>query len=140
MKIEWLALGLLLLALVGAIWNSITQLITRPTADYSRVTADNNAVTEVNTRAPEANTASLLGAQATVEASTDRLQPATRQKRSIRFCGDCGYELARDNDGACPMCARFEQLRVDLAAHRAGTLDTNVSVGAEDFASHRPAR
>jgi len=65
---------------------------------------------------------------------------ANPKKRSVRFCGDCGYELARDNDGACPMCARFEQLRIDftvprpsdLAAHRAGTLDTNVPVVADD--------
>ena len=50
------------------------------------------------------------------------------RRRGIRFCGDCGYELARDNDGACPMCRRFEQLRIDftvprpsdLAAERAG--------------------
>lgn len=37
------------------------------------------------------------------------------RKRRIRFCGDCGYELAPDNDGTCPMCPRLEQLRLDLA-------------------------
>ncbi len=40
------------------------------------------------------------------------------KKRSIRFCGHCGYELARDNDGACPMCRRFEQLRLDFSVPR----------------------
>jgi hypothetical protein len=57
------------------------------------------------------------------------------KKRSVRFCGDCGYELARDNDGTCPMCRRFEQLRLDftvprpsdLATHRAGSRNTDLS-------------
>jgi hypothetical protein len=50
-----------------------------------------------------------------------------RKKRAIRFCGDCGYELAPHHDGPCPMCPRFEQLRMDfavasgMAAPRAGT-------------------
>ena len=43
-------------------------------------------------------------------------------KRSIRFCGDCGYELARDNDGTCPMCRRFEQLRIDFTVPRPSDL------------------
>lgn len=49
------------------------------------------------------------------------------RKGAIRICADCGYELALGHDGPCPMCPRFEQLRVDfamprpseLAAHRA---------------------
>lgn len=57
------------------------------------------------------------------------------RKRSARFCRDCGYELAPDNDGTCPMCARIRQLRMDftvprpsdLAAHRTGSLATDVS-------------
>jgi hypothetical protein len=57
------------------------------------------------------------------------------KKRSVPFCGDCGYELARDNDGTCPMCRRFEQLRLDFivprpsdfAAHRPGSRNTGVS-------------
>ena len=57
------------------------------------------------------------------------------KKRSVRFCGDCGYELARDNDGTCPMCRRFEQLRLDftvprpsdIATHRTGSRHTDVS-------------
>jgi hypothetical protein len=40
------------------------------------------------------------------------------RKRRLRFCGDCGYELSPDNDGTCPMCPRFEQLRLDLAVAR----------------------
>lgn len=59
--------------------------------------------------------------------------------RRVRFCGDCGYELARDNDGTCPMCRRFEQFRLDfsvprpsdVAAHRAGSRRTDVP-GAPD--------
>ena len=57
------------------------------------------------------------------------------KKRSVRFCGDCGYELASDNDVTCLMCPRFEQLRLDftvprpsdLAAHRPGSRNTDVS-------------
>ena len=57
------------------------------------------------------------------------------KKRSVPFCGDCGYELARDNDGTCPMCRRFEQLRLDFivprpsdfAVHRPGSRNTDVS-------------
>ena len=57
------------------------------------------------------------------------------KKRSVRFCGDCGYELARDNDGTCPMCLRFEQSRLDfvvprptdLATHRPDSRNTDVS-------------
>ena len=57
------------------------------------------------------------------------------KKRQTRFCPDCGYELARDNDGPCQMCARFRQLGLDfivprpsdLAAHRPGSRNTDVS-------------
>ena len=63
------------------------------------------------------------------------------KKRSGRFCGDCGYELARDNDGTCPMCSRFKQLRSDLtvprpsdlAAHRAKARDTSVSAAPDEW-------
>lgn len=63
------------------------------------------------------------------------------KKRRIRFCGDCGYELARDNDGTCPMCPRFQQLRLDftvprpsdLAAHRAASPDTDVAGAADEW-------
>lgn len=62
-----------------------------------------------------------------------------RRKRANKFCGDCGYELARDNDGTCPMCPRFEQLRLestvptpgDLAAHGAEARDTNVAAAPD---------
>ncbi len=62
----------------------------------------------------------------------------SRKKRSGRFCGDCGYELARDNDGPCPMCPRFEQLRTvprpsDLAAHQIGSRDANHSGHADEW-------
>ena len=63
------------------------------------------------------------------------------KNRSVRFCGDCGYELARDNDGTCPMCRRFEQLGVDftvprpsdLATHRAGSRNTDVAGVSDDW-------
>ncbi len=42
--------------------------------------------------------------------------PRTRKRTVRRFCGDCGYELALDSDGKCPMCARFAQLRLDSIA------------------------
>ena len=62
------------------------------------------------------------------------------KKRAIRICGDCGYELRPDNDGPCPMCERFEQLRIDftvprpsdLAAHRADVRHTDVLSAAPD--------
>ena len=54
------------------------------------------------------------------------------KKSRVRYCGDCGYELAPDHAGTCPMCARFQQLRIDftvprpsdLAAHHVETLGT----------------
>lgn len=52
------------------------------------------------------------------------------KKRSIRFCGDCGYELARDNDGTCPMCRRFEQLRSDFIVPRPGDIARQQAAGA----------
>lgn len=39
-------------------------------------------------------------------------------KPVTRFCGDCGYELAPANEGRCPMCARFEQLRMEFVVPR----------------------
>lgn len=62
-------------------------------------------------------------------------QTESLKKRGVRFCADCGYELARDNDGTCPMCRRLEQLGLDftvprpseLATHRAGSRNTDVS-------------
>jgi hypothetical protein len=41
-----------------------------------------------------------------------------RKKAATRFCGDCGYEFARDDTGECRMCARFEQLREESAVLR----------------------
>ena len=70
-----------------------------------------------------------------------------RKTAAVRFCGACGYELARVRaDDECPMCARFEQLRIDftvprpseLAGLRTGPderLDVNQPVASED----RPA-
>ena len=37
-----------------------------------------------------------------------------RKKAAARFCGECGYELARDSTGGCPMCARFAQFRTEV--------------------------
>lgn len=62
-------------------------------------------------------------------------QTESLKKRGVRFCADCGYELARDNDGTCPMCRRLEQLGLDftvprpsdLATHRAGSRNADVS-------------
>ena len=39
-----------------------------------------------------------------------------RKTAAPKFCGDCGYKFARDLTGPCPMCARFEQLRIQVAA------------------------
>jgi hypothetical protein len=58
------------------------------------------------------------------------------QARRIRYCGDCGYELSRENDGTCPMCPRLDQIRSDfivprpsdMAAHRA-RIDRQGSAG-----------
>ena len=36
-------------------------------------------------------------------------------KTAARYCGDCGYELARDSTAQCPMCARYEQFRTAAA-------------------------
>ena len=57
------------------------------------------------------------------------------KKHAIRICSNCGYKFRPDDDGACPVCARFEQLRIDftvprpsdLAAHRAEVRDTEVA-------------
>ena len=37
-----------------------------------------------------------------------------RKKAAARFCGECGYELAPDSTGECPMCARFAQFRSEV--------------------------
>ena len=42
-----------------------------------------------------------------------------------RFCGNCGYELALEGDGTCPMCPRFEQFRVDVALPPPSEPDTS---------------
>ena len=63
------------------------------------------------------------------------------KKPAIRFCGDCGYELAIDSDGRCPMCPRLEQLRLNLAvprpsdlrAHRANARDTDRSAASAEW-------
>lgn len=62
------------------------------------------------------------------------------KKRGVRFCGGCGYELARDNDGTCPMCRRFEQLRLDFIVPRPSDLttqrpgsDTDVAVVPDEW-------
>ena len=58
------------------------------------------------------------------------------KKRSVRFCGDCGYELARDNDGTCPMCRRFEQLRLDFIVSRPSDVVTQrLNPGLPDASS-----
>ena len=65
----------------------------------------------------------------------------SRKKRSVRFCRDCGYELARDQDGPCPMCGRFEQFRTDfilprpsdLAAYPAEWRDAKLSGDADGW-------
>lgn len=45
--------------------------------------------------------------------------PRTRGRKTAaaRYCLHCGYEFARDRK-ECPMCARFEQLRIELALAR----------------------
>ena len=40
------------------------------------------------------------------------------KKTAARFCGDCGYEFARDDTGECRMCARLEQLRDEATVLR----------------------
>lgn len=63
------------------------------------------------------------------------------RKRTVRVCGDCGYELATDNDGSCLMCPRFEQMRLDftvprpsdLAAHRPDSRSTDVSGVSDEW-------
>lgn len=52
------------------------------------------------------------------------MRPKKRKTAVARFCGDCGYELAPDSDGTCPMCARFEQVRVDFIVPRPSDLDS----------------
>ncbi len=52
-----------------------------------------------------------------------------KQNRVARYCGDCGYELASDADGKCPMCPRFQQIRMDFQERR--------TTGAERVGSTR---
>lgn len=65
------------------------------------------------------------------------------KKPVARFCDDCGYELAADSDGNCPMCPRFEQLRMDftvprpselagLAMHGPKSLDADLPAGSAE--------
>ena len=37
-----------------------------------------------------------------------------RRPKTSRFCGECGYDLAPDGDGTCPMCPRLQQIRTVL--------------------------
>jgi hypothetical protein len=43
-------------------------------------------------------------------------------KSAIRVCGDCGYELAPEYAGTCPMCPQFEQLRTEFIVPRPSAL------------------
>jgi hypothetical protein len=63
----------------------------------------------------------------------NRLNPRTnKRKRAVRrFCGNCGYELALEGDGTCPMCPRFEQVRTDSGLPRASELDSLGTRGTE---------
>ncbi len=61
-----------------------------------------------------------------------------RRKRRVRFCGDCGYELAPDNDGTCPMCRRFEQLRIDFIVPRPSALAEQRAEGGHTHVSATP--
>jgi hypothetical protein len=45
-----------------------------------------------------------------------------RKTATARFCSDCGYELAQDSSGECPMCARFEQMRIEFSVPRPSEL------------------
>jgi hypothetical protein len=57
-----------------------------------------------------------------------------KKKRAIRFCGDCGYPLEPDDDGTCPMCPRFQQLRMDFTVPRPSDLHARRSpVSGEDM-------
>ncbi len=54
------------------------------------------------------------------------------KKRSVRSCGDCGQELVLDNDGTCPKCRRFEQLRLAFIVPRPSDLTTTHRPGSQD--------
>lgn len=64
-----------------------------------------------------------------------------QKKRAIRFCGDCGYALAPDGDGTCPMCPRLQQLEMDFTvprpsdrgAHRAPVVGDAVAAALDDW-------
>jgi hypothetical protein len=50
-----------------------------------------------------------------VPATTNPRTRATKRKPKLsRFCSECGYELAPDSDGTCPMCPRLQQIRTVL--------------------------
>ena len=51
------------------------------------------------------------------------LRRKKRKTAVARFCGDCGYELAPDGDGTCPMCAKFAQLRAEFVVPRPSELN-----------------
>lgn len=61
-----------------------------------------------------------------------------RLKRRVRFCGDCGYALAPDNDGPCLMCQRFEQLRLDFVVPRPSALAEQRAAEGDTHASAAP--
>ena len=56
-----------------------------------------------------------------------------KRRTAARVCGDCDYELAPDSDGTCPMCARFQQLRIDFADPGPGELASPVTHPAESL-------
>ena len=61
-----------------------------------------------------------------------------RKKPVIRYCRDCGYELALDNDGPCPMCPRLEQLRLNLAVPRPNDFGAYPANGRDTHGSAAP--
>jgi hypothetical protein len=72
-----------------------------------------------------------------------------RKKAAAQFCGECGYELAPDSTGECPMCARFAQFRSEVTVPRRGELasgsalpplaDATMEAPAADMAIESPA-
>ena len=58
--------------------------------------------------------------------------PRTRERKppATRFCGTCGYGFARDAADECPMCARFEQPRIEFALPRPTNPVRQASPGA----------
>ena len=72
-----------------------------------------------------------------------------RKKAVARFCGECGYELAPDSTGECPMCARFAQFRSEVTVPLRGELasgparpqlaDATMEAPVADIAIESPA-